>query len=327
MPNKTIIELQNDLINKISKKEEPRKIIIDCIDKFSYDVKDEMDIPYLKELALEIFDTYKTAYFPKNEKEVEEAYSNTLSDYIFYNMDNNLNDLFWKLAQYDKIIIIDDKKYLFKLSGLLYILNNHYEKLEKYKELYYCDDLIERGTALSTNPKVEDFITPRIKSVKEILKIDKHNKSNNLLLNILVDYQNNPLEMDYCLKQVSSFDKSLFKNINHVLLNTLFSTRGLLNSACSIDEDDIYESARIYIIKTYWKDSHIDKCLNIKNKLSHSKIATYTNEILEKVFNMPNSNIKYYRVKQDIQLNTNFEDLELYQFRTNKNYKKHPFLE
>ena len=134
--------------------------------------------------------------------------------------------------------------------------------------------------------------------------------------------------MDLALKGITSYDKSIYKNIDVALLNTLFTSRKLLNSSCSIkDIDDFYQSIQIYILRMYYKNSFIDKCLGIKKKLSHSKIANNINIILEHMFGMSNSNLTYTRFNQKVQLKTHFDDLEIYEFRTKRNFKKHPFLD
>ncbi len=319
--------LQNDIIKRIQSKEAPTKIIINLLDDYAKDIKDEVDVSELKENALLTYKYFNESYFPKSDEERKEALNSTLSQYIIYNMNLELENIFDKLSLYDKIVIIDDEKYLLKLFGLLYIMNEHYQKLIKYEKLYPTNDVINKATALSTNPKIEDFIVPRINTYKEATKIDNTNKSTQLMLNILVAYKNNPMDIDYSLKQFVQSEKSMYKNINNTLINTLYASRNLLNSSCSIDKEDIFESIQINIFKRYYKYSFLDKCLGIKKRLSHSKISSYTNTLLEVIFNMPESNLKYTRFNQEVQLKTHFDDLEIYEFRTKRNKKLHPFFE
>ena len=333
--SKTLLELQNNIISRIKANEKPLDLISNIIDDMCIytfkgeqcNLKDDFDISVLKENAKIVYNSYYEAYYPENFKERKEALKNTLSDYEFYNYDNDLEEAFEVFSIYDKIIIIDDKKYLYKLFGLLYTMNLHYEQLQKYKKLSKTNDVIKKGTALSTNSNIKEYIAPRIRTFKVALAMDETNKSNKLMLNLFLEYNKNPLEIDMMLKHITSYDKSLFHNVNQALLNTLYSSRNTINSSCSIDDEDIFQSIQINIFYRYFKHSHLDKCLRIKKKLSHSKIAKYANYILEKVFDMEESNLKYTHFSKPIQLKSHFDDLEIYQFRTSRNYVKHPVFE
>ena len=284
-----------------------------------------IDISYLEEIIKEQVKLFNSAYSSNDRLEKKEALRNTLS---FIEIDLTLTQLkiFYKLIEFDKIVYLEGTKIFLKLFYLIYILFIHDESLEK---LYDLENklLNEKGIAKTSHPIVNDAIVPRIKNLNENLKYNPI-RSNKIQAKIYKEFQENPLEIDAMYSVINQFDKSIFKNENSEVLNTIYNQRTYLNSAVKLEDYHIYTSCQILCFSMYRKNSLVNYDLKIKKRISNNKIAFYIDTIVKSffhdVFDKP---LTRHHINKPIQVKCYFNDFPIHEYRTKTNYKPNPIFE
>lgn len=282
-----------------------------------------IDYENYKEQIFEQFKISLTLHliFPK--KEIDNTLANTLSQYDYEFLDEQI-EVFNYLVQYDKACIIKNKKVFYRLTKVLDKIFEHLKALDKWNELNESENILQKGIALTNHPKVKDAITPRIKTIKDNLELNNID-SNNLMLDLYEKFDSNPLNITAMFYSLQFLDIENFLIDNKEGIETLYNQRIYLNSAKQLEDTHIFNSCKISIYLYFIERNIVNLTLQLKNNIPYKSLANYTNTLVNSFFEYDfNSNLTKKHIEKEVQLKTHFNNLEILEFRNKKNYQEHP---
>ncbi|RXJ90632.1 hypothetical protein CRV01_05645 [Arcobacter sp. CECT 8983] len=319
-------KLFNKKINSLLKLEDTFNSISTFIDESLKEFKDDVNYEEVKELILDIYNITKTLEYIDSKKEENSILENTLSMYEYDFQDEQI-EVFKELIKYDKSCIMNDKRVFYRLTILLEKIFSHLEALNNLSELEQIDCAIQRGIAKTKHPKVIEAITPKIKTLKDYQLIN-NTPSSQTALNIYNEFNSNPLEISAMYYVLNYIDKDTFLEKNKEKIDTLYNQRNFLNSASKLEDTQIFRSCQISSFILYKKGVLADITLNLNKHIPYTTLAKCINNLLNSFFDyMFNSNLSKKHIEKQVQTRDFFNGLEILEYRTKSNYKKHPIFE
>jgi len=98
-----------------------------------------------------------------------------------------------------------------------------------------------------------------------------------------------------------------------------------LNSATKLEDTHIFKSCQIYSFSMYKDESLYNKAFQLEENIQNKDLVKYINILMNSFFDYEfESNLNTNHLKKEIQLKDTFNDLEILEFRTKRNYKEHP---
>lgn len=286
----------------------------------------EIDYSELKESIFEQFKTSQTLHLLNSKKEIDNTLINTLSQYSYVFLDEQI-EIFHKLIEFDKACIIDEKKVFYRLTTLLNKIFEHMEALKKWHKINQSENILEKGIARTSHPIVKDAIKPRIKTIKNNLELNPI-KSNEIMLDIYEKFESNPLEISTMYVSLQHLKKENFLIENKEGIETLYNQQTYLNSAKIIEDYHIFDSCKIYSYLFYKEKTLIDLGLQLNKNIPHKTLANYINILTESFFDYEfSSNLTKNHIEKEVQLKSPFYNLEILEYRTKKNHQNYPIFE
>lgn len=286
----------------------------------------EIDYSEYKELIFKQFKITQTLHLINSKKEIDNTLINTLSQYNYDFIDEQI-EIFNKLIEFDKACIIDEKKVFYRLTTLLNKIFEHLEALKKWHKINKSENILERGIARTSHPIVKDAITPRIKTIKNNLELNPI-KSNEIMLDIYKKFESNPLEISMMYASLEYLKKENFLIENKEGIETLYNQQIYLNSAKIIEDYHIFDSCKIYSYLFYKEKTLMDLNLQLNKNIPHKTLANYINILTESFFDYEfSSNLTKNHIEKEVQLKSPFYNLQILEYRTKKNYQEYPIFE
>lgn len=327
MDNKlNITEIFQDILNLYIKTKDIDKAVDIYLENETKELEGIIDFTELKNSVKYQLKASKTLHYLKNENEIQNTLTNTLKQFNYQFKDEQI-EIFNKLIKYDKAIIYDEDKILYRLNTLVIKIFEHLEALELLNNLENEKDILKRGIAKTIHPIVKNAITPRIKTFKDYQQFN-NSKESRLMINIYNDYLENPLEIRAMYQGINSTGKDIFIGEEKELVDILFQQQEYLNSATKIEDTHIFRSAQIYSYSFYKEDNLINKALQLEKTIPNKKLISYINILIESFFEYEfESKLNTTHINKEIQMKDNFNNLDILEFRTKRNYKEHPIFE
>lgn len=283
----------------------------------------EIDYTEFKEQIFKQFKITQTFHIITSEKEIDSTLKNTLSQYDYDFLDEQ-NEIFRELVNFDKACIVDGKKIFYRLNTLLFKIFQHLEVLIKWHDLNESENILEKGIARTPHPKVIDAIAPRIKTIKDTLALNPI-KSNKLMLDIYKNFEENPLEINYMYYSLQDLKKENFLIENKEGIETLYNQQVYLNSAKKLEDTHIFNSCKIISYLLYKEKALINISLQLNKNVPYTTLANYMNTLIDSFFDYEyESNLTKNHIKKEVQIKTLFNNVEIYEYRTKKNFQEHP---
>ena len=291
----------------------------------SKEFKGIVDFSELKTLMLAQAKASKTIHSIYEKKENIEVLENTLNQFD-YEFEDEQIEVFKELIKYDKAIIYDEDKIFYRLNTLLIKIFEHLGALEHLNDLDNEKDIIKKGIAKTTHPIVKDAVIPRIKTLKDYQQLND-SKESKLMVNLYEDFLKNPLEIRTMYSGLNTGNPK-FTGENKELLDIILNQQTYLNSATIMEETHIFRSCQIYSF-SYYKDTNlINKTLQLEENIEEENLIKYINILMNSFFDYVfDSKLKITHINKVIQLKDTFNNLDIVEFRTKRNYKEHPIFE
>lgn len=282
-----------------------------------------IDYTDYKKQIFKQFKIVQTLHPITSKKEIDSTLENTLSQFNYEFLDEQI-EVFKELVNFDKACIIDGKQIFFRLNTLLFKIFQHLEALIKWHELNESENILEKGIARTPHPKVIDAITPRIKTIKDGLELNPI-KSNEILLDIYKNFEKNPLEVNYMYYSLQYIKKENFLLDDKEGLETLYNQQVYLNSAKKLEDTHIFNSCKIASYLLYKEKALINSSLQLNKNIPYTTLANYMNILIDSFFDYEyKSNLTKNHIKKEVQIKTPFNNIEIYEYRTKKNFQEHP---
>lgn len=280
----------------------------------------------LKDLVYSQLKASKTLHLLENKVDIEQTLINTLKQYN-YKFKNEQIEVFKELIKYDKAIIYDEDKIFYRLNILIILIFQHLESLDELNKLEEERDIRIKGVVKTSHPIIKNAITPRIKTFEEY---NTYNNSpdSKLMINLYNDYLNNPLEIRAMYNGIKLNGKEAFIGEEKELVNTIFEQETYLNSATKLEDIHIFRSCQICSFSIY-KEHHLtNKALQLSELIPINKLAKYINILMDSFFDYEfESKLNKSHIEKEIQTKDYFNDIEIVEFRTKRNYKENPIFE
>lgn len=326
MDKLSIKEIFEKFNNELLKTNNIESALINFIENELKAFDGEIDYSEYKELVFEQFKISQSIHYLSSKKEIETTLKNTLVQYNYEFLNEQIK-VFNELIKYDKACIIDGNKVFYRLNILLNKILEHLSALEKWKDLDDSDNFIERGISRTKHPKIIDAITPRIKTIKDYSNLNP-TSSSKILLNIYEQFEMNPLEINAIYGTIHKFKEEQFLLEDKEGLKTLFNQKTYLNSSKILEDTHIFDSCKITSYLFYKENTLIDLSLQLKEHIPYTTLANYINILMDSFFDYEfTSNLTKKHLKKEVQLKTYFYDLEIFEYRTKKNYQEHPIFD
>lgn len=285
-----------------------------------------IDFTELKNLLYSQLKASKTLHLLENKVDIEQTLINTLKQYKYEFKDEQI-EIFKKLITYDKAIIYDEDKIFYRLNILIILIFQHLESLNELNNLEEEKDIVKRGIVKTIHPIVKNAIIPRIKTFKDYQKFNDSRESK-LMINLYNDYLDNPLEIRAMYNGINLNGKEAFIGKEKELINTLFEQETYLNSATKLEDIHIFRSCQICSFSIYKENHLINKALQLSNFIPINKLAKYINILMDSFFDYEfESKLNKSHIEKEIQTKDYFNDIEIVEFRTKRNYKENPIFE
>ncbi|WP_121627789.1 hypothetical protein [Poseidonibacter antarcticus] len=317
---KKIIE---DIARLYIKTKDIEKVVEIFFDNQIKELEGEIDFSKLKTIVFSQIKASKTLTQVQDKKEEKEILSSTLNQFDYKFQDEQIK-VFKELIKYDKSIIYDKYKIFYRLNILLVKIFEHLYTLEVLNNLEYEEDIKKKGIAKTSHPIVKDAIIPRIKTFKDYQQFND-SKESKLMINLYEDFLKNPLEIRAMYQSINSIPKPTFIGEEKELVDTILKQETYLNSATKLQDTHIFKSCQIHSFSIYKDINLINKSLNINDTIQDKNLVKYINILMNSFFDYEfESNLNASHLKKEIQLKDTFNDLEILEFRTKRNYKEHP---
>lgn len=296
---------------------------------FENEIKDFegiIDFTELKDLVYSQLKASKTLHLLENKLEIKQTLINTLKQFDYEFRDEQV-EVFKELIKYDKAIIYDKNKIFYRLNILIILIFQHLEALDELNKLDEEKDIRIKGVVKTSHPIIKNAITPRIKTFEEY---NAYNNSSNsrLMINLYNDYLNNPLEIRAMYNGIKLTGKEAFIGEEKELVNTIFEQETYLNSATKLEDIHIFRSCQILSFSIY-KENHLtNKALQLSNLIPINKLVKYINILMDSFFDYEfESKLNKSHIEKKIQTKDYFNNIEIVEFRTKRNYKENPIFE
>ncbi len=320
------LSIENTLLefnNEIKKTGSIEKAFVNYLNEQFKEFDGLIDYENYKKQIFGQFKTSQTLHLIFSKKEIHNTLANTLSQYDYEFLDEQI-EVFNYLVQYDKACIIDDQKKYYRLNTLLCKVFEHLEALEKWHELEKSEDILKKGIARTPHPIVSDAIKPRIKTINDSLELNPI-QSNEIMLNIYNEFESNPLEITAMYNSLQHLKKENFLIDEKQNLETLFNQQTFLNSAKILEDTHIFNSCKITSYLLYKEKTIIDLSLQLNKHIPYTQLSKYMNTLIDSFFDYEyKSNLSKKHIEKEVQLKTHFNNLEILEFRTKMNYQEHP---
>lgn len=285
-----------------------------------------IDYTELKDLVFFQLKASKTLRLLDNKIDIEQTLINTLKQFDYEFRDEQI-EVFKELITYDKAIIYDEDKIFYRLNILIILIFQHLESLDKLNKLEEENNIKIKGVVKTSHPIIKNAITPRIKTFEEYNAYNNSSDSR-LMINLYNDYLNNPLAIRAMYNGVNLNGKEAFIGEEKELINTIFEQETYLNSATKLEDTHIFKSCQICSFSIYKENHLINKALQLSNFIPTNKLAKYINILIDSFFDYEfESKLNKSHIEKEIQTKDYFNNLEILEFRTKRNYKENPIFE
>lgn len=314
-----------EIINEYIFKDYTREEILAHITKVMNDLLDnEIDISNLINLGQVYIDAENT-YTPLDKKALTHARNNLYKVYEIDFKDNEhiLENTFYELSFYDKLIDYDGISVPFLLNQVIIMLFIYACLLSKWAEQKKLDSLNRTiaHTSSTTPKKMLSPLNPYIKDNPYTSAMQTK-----VLRNICEDFIKDPYELDYALSYLRHLDPDDFKKIDKEKVDAFFTSMQFINSNGQVDKKDIFNSLKIQISRLYLKDDVFQLLLKHDKHISKEKLARHIDIIIEHVFEIK-STTKPSKLGTSTQVRTHYEGIPLLEYTRKGKEKKHPILE
>lgn len=296
---------------------------------FNKEIKDLegiVDFSELKKLMITQAKASKTLHSIYEEDDDENILENTLKQFD-YEFENEQKEIFKELIKYDKAIIYDENKVFYRLNHLILKIFEHIDTLSILNNLENEEDIIKRGIAKTPHPIVKDAITPRVKTIKDYHQLND-SKESKLMKNLYTSFSENPLETRAMYQGINTPYQANFIGEEKELVNTIFNQEKYLNSATKLDDVHIFKSCQIYSYSFYKENTLVDSALQLKKHIPYRTLSKYINTLMNSFFDYEfESKLNTTHISKEVQMRDNFNNLEILEYRTQRNKKEHPIFE
>ncbi|UTJ07881.1 hypothetical protein [Arcobacter roscoffensis] len=318
----TIKKIIEDFNNELKKTKDMESAFINYLENMIKEFENEIDFSSFLNNMIKEFKITQTICIIKNDKQREKVFTNTLNQYN-HNFKEQESEVLKELALFDKQCIINEKKVLYRLTILLNKIFEHLDALKILNNLEEEKDFIKKGIAKTTHPIVKDAITPRLKTFKEYQNFND-SKESNLMVTLYEDFLNQPLDIRVMYQGIN-IGNPKFIGDERKLVNVILNQQTYLNSATKLEDTHIFKSCQIYCISFYKNNTFISNSLNLKETIKDKSLIEYINTLMDSFFDYEfKSNLNVNHLKKETQLKDTFNNLEILEFRTKRNYKQHP---
>jgi len=285
-----------------------------------------IDFTELKDLVYSQLKASKTLELLENKVDIEQTLINTLKQYNYEFRDEQI-EVFKELIKFDKAIIYDEDKIFYRLNILIILIFQHLESLDELNKLEEEKDIKIKGVVKTSHPIIKNAIIPRIKTFEEYNAYNNSSDSR-LMINLYNDYLNNPLEIRAMYNGIKLTSKEAFIGEEKELVNTIFEQESYLNSATKLEDIHIFRSCQILSFSIY-KENHLtNKALQLSNLIPINKLVKYINILIDSFFDYEfESKLNKSHIEKEIQTKDYFNNIEIVEFRTKRNYKENPIFE
>lgn len=282
----------------------------------------KIDFSELKKNILTQAKASKTLTEVQDKNEEKEILSKTINQFN-YKFEAEQIKVFKELVKFDKSIIYDEDKIFYRLNLLLTKIFEHLISLEVLNNLEYEEDILKKGIAKTSHPIVKDAVTPRLKTLKDYQQLND-SKESKLMVNLYNNFLKDPLEIRAMYSGIK-VGSPKFIGENKELLQTISNQETYLNSATRLEDTHIFKSCQIHSFSMYKDTNLINKALQLEENIQNKDLVKYINILMNSFFDYEfESNLNTSHLKKEIQLKDTFNNLEVFEFRTKRNYKEHP---